>query len=68
VTPPDPEDGRGWRRIAIQAAVTVGPLFGVIALMATLSLGDAALVGLTSAALAALVFGAAAVTGRGPRG
>jgi hypothetical protein len=51
-------------RIALQAGAIVGPLFGVIALMATLNVSAALLVGGLSALVAAFAFGAAALSGR----
>ena len=51
-------------RIALQAGVIVGPLFGVIALMATLNVTSALLVGALSALIAAIAFGLAALPGR----
>lgn len=53
-------------RVALQAGAIVGPLFGVIAFMATLNVSDALLVGGLSALVAGFVFGAAAFSGRRP--
>lgn len=59
------EPRRTPMRMALQAGAIVGPLFGVIALMATLSVSNAVLVGGVSAVVAAIAFGIAATSGRG---